>query len=237
MANELKKWLRDSMLRFMLFYPVLFALIGRYLVPWLADTAGFEVELFADVILVVLVLIIPQVYGAIMGFSLLEDRDDKILTSIRVTPLSIHGFLSVRIIIMVALSFIACIFVILFSNIISFTWLQLIVIASLASLLAPFTGLLINSLSSNKIEGFAVMKGVGTLLILPVVSLFFFDAKELMFSPVPGYWPAKVISSIVRGDGILYLAMYQYIAVGFGYIIMLNIIMYRVFIRRIIRKG
>ncbi len=39
-------------------------------------------------------------------------------------------------------------------------------------------GLLINSLSSNKIQGFAVMKGLGTLIIFPIIALFFVNKKK-----------------------------------------------------------
>ena len=41
-TSELKKWLRDPLLSFMLAYPVVFALLGRYGVPWLADMGGLH---------------------------------------------------------------------------------------------------------------------------------------------------------------------------------------------------
>ena len=89
---ELKKWARDSMMFFMLLYPLIFAFLGRFLLPWLTEKYGFNFEPFTDLILVILVLFIPISYGALIAFSLLEDRDDNVLTNIRVTPLKYSLF-------------------------------------------------------------------------------------------------------------------------------------------------
>ncbi len=233
MYSELKKWRRDSLMGFMLVYPILFGVIGRFVVPWVEDMSGFPMNTVADYILVMLVLLTPQVYGALIGFSILNDRDDHVLTSVRVTPLSIHQFLLFKLVIVFVLSFAACYYVLWFSNMVDFGAGEMATISFLASLSAPMTGLLINALAQNKIEGFAVMKGVGILIIFPFVSLFFVDAKELLFSFAPGFWPAKAISSIVRGEGVLLLSYGQYVWIGLVYVLFLNVLTYRVFVGRI----
>jgi len=93
-------------------------------------------------------------------------------------------------------------------------------------------GLLINALANNKIEGFAVMKGMGMLMLFPLIGLFFFDYKELFFAMAPGFWPAKVISSIVRGDGLLRLTANQYYFIGLAYTAAANILAYKFFLKR-----
>ena len=232
LSSELKKWLRDPMMKFMLFYPILFGIIGRYVLPAIADASGFKMEHYADLIVVILTLFTPQIYGALVGFSILDDRDDHILSAIKVTPLSIHQFLSFRLFTVYLLSFIAAIYVIWFSDIGDFSFGSIVAIALLASLGAPMTGLFINALSQNKIEGFAVMKGSGTILVLPIIALFFFDKKELFFSFAPGFWPAKAISSLVRGEGLLFLTFNQYYFIGLVYMILLNILVYRIFLQK-----
>ncbi len=232
LSSELKKWLRDPMMKFMLFYPILFGIIGRYVLPLIADASGFKMEHYADLIVVILTLFTPQIYGALVGFSILDDRDDHILSAIKVTPLSIHQFLSFRLFTVYLLSFIAAIYVIWFSDIGDLSFGSIVAIALLASLGAPMTGLFINALSQNKIEGFAVMKGSGTILVLPIIALFFFDKKELFFSFAPGFWPAKAISSLVRGEGLLFLTFNQYYFIGLVYMILLNILIYRIFLQK-----
>ncbi|MBO8170257.1 MAG: ABC transporter permease [Bacillaceae bacterium] len=233
MYSELKKWRRDSLMGFMLIYPILFGVIGRYVVPWVEEMSGFPMDTIADYILVVLVLLTPQVYGALIGFSILNDRDDHVLTSVRVTPLSIHQFLLFKLVLVFVLSFVACLYVMWFSDIGGFRAGEMAAISFLASLAAPMTGLMINALAQNKIEGFAVMKGIGILIIFPFIALFFVDAKELLFAFAPGFWPAKAISSIIRGEDLLLLSYGQYVWIGLVYVALLNVLTYRFFVERI----
>lgn len=232
LKSETKKWSRDSMMRFMLVYPIITVLLGRYLLPWLSKNYGFDFTPFTDLILVILILIIPIAYGALIGFSILEDRDDNVFTNIRVTPLSIHQFLAFRLVAVYLICVIAIIFVFLFSNVGDFSIGDIVAISFLASLEAPISGLLINCLAKNKIEGFAIMKAGGSIIILPIIALFFNGAKELFFSFAPGFWSAKLISSVVRGGG-LYLTYSQYYIVGLVYMIILNILAYRLFMNKI----
>lgn len=232
LSSEFKKWTRDPMMNFMLFYPILFGVIGRYIFPIIADSSGFSIDKFADLIIVVLVLITPFIYGALIGFSILDDKDDHILSAIKVTPLGLNRFLSFRLIIALVLSFVACMYVMWFSDIGNLSLGSMAAISFLASLSAPATGLFINAVANNKIEGFAVMKGAGIIIIFPIIALFFIDKKELFFSFAPGFWPAKAISSLIRGDGILFLSYYQYYFIGLTYVILLNIASYKIFLQR-----
>ncbi len=231
-SSEVKKWLRDPLMKFMLFYPILFGVIGRYFLPWIADSSGFQISHYQDLILVILTLMTPHIFGALVGFSILDDRDDNILSSVKITPLSIHQFLSFRLLMVLFFSFIATLFVMWFSDIVDLSIGSMIAVSFLASLAAPMTGLFINAFSYNKIEGFAVMKGTGTILVFPIIALFFLDKKELFFSFAPGFWPAKALSSLIRGDGVLFLTYYQYYFIGLIYVILLNLIIYKVFLQK-----
>lgn len=216
---------------FMLVYPIIFGLLGRYFLPWISEKYGFNFVPFNDLILVILVLFVPIAYGALIGFSILEDRDDNVLTNIKVTPLSLHQFLSFRLIAVYLLCVVATIFVMWFSKVGNISMKYIISISLLASLEAPISGLLINSFARNKIEGFAVMKVGGSIMIFPIVALFFRGARELFFSFAPGFWSAKAISSIIRG-GNLYLSYNQYYFIGLLYMIILNILSYLLFIKK-----
>ncbi len=216
---------------FMLAYPALSALIVRYLFPWISKSYGFDFGPFTDLILAIFVLIIPLSYGALIGFSILEDRDDNVLINIKVTPLSIHQFLSFRLVAVYFMSLIATIFVIWFSKIGDISVKDTVAIGLLASLEAPISGLLINAFAKNKIEGFAIMKAGGSVIFFPIIALFISGPRELFFSFAPGFWTAKVISSLIRGGG-LYLSYGQYYLIGLIYMIVLNIGSYMLFVRR-----
>ena len=222
------------MMRFMLIYPILFGIVGRYLLPAISETSNFNIEANADFIVAVLALISPVVFGAIIGFSVLEDRDDHIIDSIKVTPLSFNQFMSFRLIVVYVLAFAASIFIMWFSDIGNFALGNMFLIAFTAAFSAPMTGLAINIFSQNKIEGFAIMKLGGTIIILPIIALFFSDAKELFFAIFPAFWPAKMISSVIRGDEQMFLNYNLYFIIGLLYVIILNVLSYLKFIRKVV---
>lgn len=230
--SEFKKWSRDSLTKFLLIYPIILGIVGRFILPMIAENSGFSIEHYADMIVVILTLMTPVIFGALIGFSILDDRDDNILTSIKTTPLNIHQYLSFRLIMGFVLSWIACAFVMWFSDIWEFSIVAILAISFLASLAAPMSGLLINAFAKNKIEGFAVMKGTGTIIVFPIIALFFLDKKELIFSFAPGFWPAKVISSLIRGKEMLFMSYNQYYFIGLVYVILLNVLIYKLFLKR-----
>lgn len=231
--SELKKWTREPLTSFLLFYPLLFGFIGRFILPYVEENTGFVIELYADVIIAVFALMMPMIFGALIGFSILDDRDDNVLMTIKVTPLGLQRFFSFRLIMIFIFSIFASIFVILFADIGNLALSSVIAIAIVSSLSAPLTGLFINSFASNKIEGFAIMKGFGALVFIPLVSLFVFDFKELFFAFAPGFFPAKAVSSLVRGDQFMYLSFNSYYILGWVYGIIMNILVYRLFARKL----
>lgn len=231
--SELKKWTREPLTRFILFYPLLFGFIGRFILPYIEENTGFVIGMYADVIIAVFALMMPMIFGALIGFSILDDRDDNVLMTIKVTPLGLQRFFSFRLIMIFIFAIMASIFVILFADIGDLALSRVIAISIVSSLSAPLTGLFINSFASNKIEGFAIMKGFGVLIFIPLVSLFVFDFKELFFAFAPGFFPAKAVSALVRGDQFMYLSFNSYYILGWVYGIVMNILAYRYFAKKL----
>ena len=224
--------MRDPIVRFMIAYPIAFGMIGRYVIPWAGEIGAMDLHTQGDFPLAFLLLITPHVFGAVIGFSILDDRDDGVLTSVAVTPLGIHRFLSFRLILLFIMSVVSTLYVLLFSNLGILGTGDIIGLSLLASLAAPVSGLLINAVATNKIEGFAVMKGTGIILIFPIAGMFFDDAKELLFGFAPGFWPAKVVSTVVRGGDAMFLGYWHYYAIGLAYVVLLNALVYRIALRR-----
>lgn len=220
------------MMIFMLIFPIMFGLVGRYVLPYVAEQSDFSLSMYADVLVAALTLMVPQMYGAILGFSILDDRDDNILMSVKTTPLTIHQYFSFKLTMVLFLAFLSCVFVMWFSGIGDLPISNILSISFLAALGTPVTGLLINAFAKNKIEGFAIMKGFGMTIVFPIVALFFFDKKELIFSFAPGFWPAKAIATLVRGPGLLPFTFNQYYFLGLIYVVVLNLVVYRFFLKR-----
>ncbi|SES70557.1 ABC transporter permease [Anaerobranca gottschalkii] len=232
--SEIKKWVRDPLTAFMIFYPLLFGSVVRFILPVIAEQSGFILKHYSDFILAATALITPLAYGALIAFSVLDDRDDNILIAIRVTPLNLNLFLAFRTFLATFLAFIATIFVLWFANITTLPLGTTIAIAFLNSLAAPMTTFFINAFANNKIEGFAVMKGFGMIIIIPVVSLIFTDIKEFIFAFAPGFWTAKALSVAIRGEGILQLSFNGYYFGGLVYVSSLILLSHKLFMKKVI---
>jgi fluoroquinolone transport system permease protein len=97
----------------------------------------------------------------------------------------------------------------------------------------PFVAFLINAFAKNKVEGFVLMKATGFMILFPVASFFFVDAKEWVFAIAPAHWPAKAIQYLLLKPAIdqglikINLGIYGYIALGAAYNALFIILTYR----------
>lgn len=211
--HELRNIIRDKMYLFFMVYPVILITIALWLIPYLAN----EVDVFASqIVTLVFVLMTSFIYGAVTGFTLLDDQDDKVFFSLRITPIKVSYYIVIKLLISYIFGFIATMAILLTTNFIDGTFLMYILIASLASLQAPFIALIVNTFASNKIEGFVVMKASGLILLLPIASLFINNWTEFLLGIVPGFWVARIVSMELIPDAYI-LPFYGYFLLGFFY--------------------
>ena len=229
---ELKKWFRDSFTSFILVYPLLMGAAGRYLVPMIERRMGSDLSPTYPIILVALSMISAKIAGAVVGFSILDDRDDNILYTVQVAPLSMEVFIGLKLLLVYILSVIGTIFVLWFSNLGQLPLGTIISISLLAAIQAPLLALLINYVASNKVEGFAAIKGLNVLVVFPVVALFFHDIKEFLFAIEPSFWPAKALYGALTGVP-QQLSYNGYYIVGLGYGLLATYLTYRGFAKKV----
>ena len=152
------------------------------------------------------------------------------------SPLEVHWFIIIKLAMIYVLSFFSTILIFYMT----FVGLELemslfprfIAIAAVISLITIQFTLLINAFAKNKIEGFAVMKGMGIFAIAPIASLFIKDWKEYFFGIIPQFWPAKAISANFND---LNLEWWVYLIIGFVLISLTNLLLYKLFEKRVVR--
>ncbi|MCK4579090.1 MAG: hypothetical protein KAU50_09890 [Candidatus Marinimicrobia bacterium] len=194
---DLRNVIRDPLLKWMLLLPLIAALGIRWLVPALLvklggllqlDLASFYLPLFSYL----LIMLAPMIAGMLVGFLLLDQKDDLTLTALQVTPLTITGYLLYRLgspmLISVVMTFIAF----PLAGFPWLGWLPLLAVALLAAPLAPVFALLLGTFASNKVQGFALAKASGAVLLPPMAAWFMPMPWQLAFGLVPTYWPAKL---------------------------------------------
>jgi fluoroquinolone transport system permease protein len=68
---------------------------------------------------------------------------------------------------------------------------RLIPIGLVAALGAPIFALILGALAENKVQGFAIMKGLGIFFLGPFVAWFVPEPWQYLLGVFPTYWPVK----------------------------------------------
>lgn len=187
---------RDPLLRWMILYPLLMAALVRWGVPALTGRLQavyqFDLSPYYLLLMSFVVLMTPMLTGMVTGFLLLDEKDARTLTALQVTPLTLNGYLVYRVSVPALLSFVVSLVVVPLAGLTPIEPLALILASASAALLTPFYALVLATFASNKVQGFALSKGLGVLLIPPFAAYFVESPKlQSLFGIVPLYWPVK----------------------------------------------
>jgi len=222
---------RDPLLRWMLVLPLLFALLFRWLAalatPWLARRFGVDLATYYPLLASFLVIMAPMVYGMVVGFLLLDQKDDGTLTALRVTPLTARGYLTYRIAIPVALGIVITPVVLALSGFSSLSVEAQLLAGVAAAPFGPAFALFLAAFARNKVQGFALMKAAGVVNWPPVIAWFVGSSWQLAFGLCPTYWPVKFYWELETGGSEAWV----YGVVGTLYVVALILLLQRRFER------
>jgi fluoroquinolone transport system permease protein len=139
-------------------------------------------------------------YGTVIGFLLLDQKDDRTLSALQVTPLTTGGYLAYRMGIPLALSVLMTPVALELSGLATPSlWRQLV--ASIgAAPIAPAYALLLATFARNKVQGFALVKAAGALNWPPVLAYFVDSGWQWAFGLCPTYWSAKLYWELDAGS-------------------------------------
>ncbi len=230
---EIKNLIREKITMVMFLYPLVLGGIGRYAI----ENEAVEGQALG-VIAILLALIAGFSYGAMAGFSLLDDRDDQVFASIQISPISLSLYVWFKVLFVYVLAVLASFFLIWFTGAIDMSFGEILMVSALSSLQVPIVAFLVNAFANNKVEGFVTMKATGFLLLFPIGGFFFLDTKEWLFSLAPAHWAAKAVQySMLRvhieaGFVKMNLDFYQYLGIGILYNLLLIAASYKIFKRK-----
>ena len=192
---DAKSVARDPLLRWLVVYPVLLALVLRWGVPALAGRleARYDFDLSGYYVLLMsfLVELLPILTGMVVGFLLLDGRDDRTLTALQVTPLTLSGYLAYRLTMPMLVSVVMTLVVFPLAGLVRVSLGPLVLMALGSAPLAPLFALLLGAFAGNKVEGFALTKASGVLFAPPVLAYFVDPPWQWAFGLIPTYWPVK----------------------------------------------
>jgi fluoroquinolone transport system permease protein len=196
-AADLRNFRRDPLLIWMVIFPPAVALLFRLLVPWLHQILlarwGFELEPYYPLIMSFFLLTPGVIAGVISGFVLLDERDEGVLTAIAVTPVPWWSWLTYRLAVPLGLGTVLAVATYPLVGVTPLPLLDLVVIAGVAALIAPVTALFLAAFAANKVSGFAMIKILNTVNMIPIIAWFFDPPVQWIAGIVPSYWPMKMI--------------------------------------------
>jgi fluoroquinolone transport system permease protein len=203
----------------MIFLPVLSALIIRWGVPPLTETLlqlySFDLAPYYPVILAYFfVVMAPITFAVLIGFLLLDEKDDNTLTALQVTPLSLNNYIAYRVAIPVVLTVVMMFIIFPVANLGELESSKIFWTAVAAAPMSPMFALYLASIAQNKVQGFALMKLSGMVLFAPIFAFFVDSGWEYAFGLIPTYWPMKVYWMYAAGESpiwpiILVAVVYQ----------------------------
>lgn len=255
---EMKTIVKDPMNLFVLVFPFFILFFTGYLLPVILErttTPDSNAAMITLLIAFVIALALGGYMGGVLlGFSLLENRDEKTLLNIAVSPVTVSGYAIFKIIYSYIIGVLGNL--IMFGGLIlfakdhyvvtiygveiglldGFEFWHVIVFSLVSALFVPTVALILPLIAKNKIEGFATMKLGGFIVMLPTLALLdaFVDWKQYFLGIIPMFWPLKAILNIaLSSTNTANLSFWGYMLIGAGFQVALSILCFRVFIKKI----
>ena len=195
---------RDPLLPWMLLLPGALAWPMHVLVPMARDAvlvrSGIDLAPFYPLLMGGYLMMAPGIVGMITGFMLLDERDSRTLTALRVTPLSMRRYLAYRI---VGPLVVATASTLVGYAVIGLTPLPLGALLSVSlvgSLSAPLLALVLAAAAPNKVAGLAVVKVLNAINLLPIAAAFLPLPLQYAAGVIPTYWPMRALWSAAAGE-------------------------------------
>lgn len=202
---DFKNVRRDSLLIWIPLMPLMLALLLRVAAPELAvfldARFAFDFTPYYPLLMSTFVVLAPVTVGMIVGFLLLDERDDQVLTALLVTPMPLGSYLLYRISVPILLGCATTLIGYPLAALTPVAFFDLLVVALLGSLSAPLVALFLASCAPNKVAGFALLKLLNAINMLPVAAFFIDSRWQLLAGIVPAYWPLKVFWLAAAGQG------------------------------------
>lgn len=188
---------RDKMLSVCCFAPILAVFFFRFAIPLLeaALTDGFHmtavISPYYKLIDILFAMLPSTMFCFIAAMVSLEEKDEKTAVYLFVTPLRKTGYLFARFGVPSVIAFFAAIILLPVFKLTALSPLTVLLLAAGGTLQGTIVALLVLAISSNKLEGMAVLS---TLIILGAVIPFFIKSNvQYVISLLPSFWIGKAV--------------------------------------------
>ncbi|WP_070000123.1 hypothetical protein [Cellulosilyticum sp. I15G10I2] len=179
LKNDIRYMKKDPMVWMILSVPILYIAIYHLLVLRLDFLLPYK-----GAIQYMIIVLMPFFIGMVLGFRMLDEKDEHMLSFYAVSPLGIRGYIGLRVAMAVILNLLGIIMIGMFGVFPRAYWF-FILIQTL--LLAPFVFLILGLIGKNKIQGLTLVKIMGMIFMLPLLKLIKANPLDKIFILIPSY--------------------------------------------------
>lgn len=201
---DLKSVARDSLLLLITGGSLIMALALRFAVPflteWLQARFGLDLIPYYPLVMSLVLFAAPGMMGIVIGLLLLDERDERTLTALMVTPIPLSSYVAYRLGLPILLAFLVTPPAVLIAGLLVIPFGHLLLVSALASISGATTALLLVTLAENKVTGLAVLKGIQGLQALPMAAYFLSPPLAWIAGIMPSYWPLAVYWRMAAGE-------------------------------------
>lgn len=211
--------LEDSMLVVVCIAPILTAFFFRFGIPFIEKTLCeyfHNATILADYYLLFdcfLCLITPYMFCFASSMVMLTEYDENMTSYMAVTPVGKSGYILSRLLFPALISVLASLLLLRLFSLTLWTFGMAVIACFLTGVLSIAISLLLFSFSRNKVEGMAMAKLSGLMMLGLLVPFFFVSQVQYWFSALPSFWIAKFImeqNSLFLLPALLSLLMWIY---------------------------
>lgn len=232
-GNEIRKFSRDSILLLVLFAPILILALVRLGIPLLAEVLSvnfaFQLGGYYPLIFIFFCTIFPMLFGMLIGFSMLDEQDEKVLQFIAVTPFSRRGYLWMKFAVPTLLLLPILVGFALLSGLFDGHLLRFLPLAVILAGETPLMGMFLVGFANNKVEGLALGKVSGIMFALPAAGYFIAPPWQYLLGVSPMFWVMKAYWAATP--------LPYWVSIGIGLLMHAGffILLYRKFTRKVLQ--
>jgi len=177
-------------------FPVVLIIICRLILPWISENV-YDLAGYYPILFMMFSILFPMIFGFIIAFLIMDERDENLLTVLRVMPVSRFTYLIYRMALIISLCFVFVFTFPVLSGLIDISLVDYFPIAVLFSIFAPILALIVNNLANNKIQAFAIFKMLGSVFFLPLFGLFIAEDWKYILGIIPNFWTFMALDTLL----------------------------------------
>jgi len=223
LLNDIRNIIRDRLLLYTAFLiPLIIIIFTRLVIPWLSENI-VPLQQYYSLLFMLIVITIPMMFGFVIGFLIMDERDENLLTVLRVMPISRNTYLIYRMLFVSILSLVYILLFPLLTGLIDIDFIDYLPIGVLLAFLTPVLGLVANIVATNKVQAFAVFKTLGGVFYIPLFAFFINNDLKYILGIIPNFWTFMAL------DKLLTTGQQDYVFLGIGFVlhlILLGVLFY-----------